>query len=107
MLSKAYETGRFRFVHYRTDSIPSAAAEHGDRELVVQTERADAMLVVGTSGTVYPAAGFPVDLARRGGLLVEVNPEESDLTELMTIFLRGPAGALLTRLADRVDELRR
>ena len=38
-------------------------------------ERADCMLVVGTSATVYPAAGFAVDIARRGGCLIEVNPE--------------------------------
>ncbi len=64
-------------------------------------ERADCMLVVGTSATVYPAAGFAVDIARRGGCLIEVNPEPSDLTELATIFLRGPAGAVLRRLSER------
>jgi NAD-dependent deacetylase len=65
-------------------------------------ERADCMLVVGTSATVYPAAGFAVDIARRGGCLIEVNPEESDLTEIASVFLRGPAGALLSALAERV-----
>ena len=40
VLSKAYGTGRFRFVHYRTDSI--AADDSGaDRALVLQAERAD------------------------------------------------------------------
>jgi NTE family protein len=40
-LSKAYGSGRFRFVHYRTDSIESAVAPGADRELVVQAERSD------------------------------------------------------------------
>jgi hypothetical protein len=40
VLSKAYGTGRFRFVHYRTDSI-AADASRGDRSLVLQAERAD------------------------------------------------------------------
>jgi NTE family protein len=41
VLSKAYGTGRFRFVHYRTDSIAAAGAPGVDRALVVQAERAD------------------------------------------------------------------
>lgn len=40
-LSKAYRTGRFRFVHYRTDSIAAADAAGTDRSLVIQAERAD------------------------------------------------------------------
>ena len=41
VLSKAYGTGRYRFVHYRTDSIAAAGAAGTDRSLVVQAERAD------------------------------------------------------------------
>jgi NAD-dependent deacetylase len=61
-------------------------------------ERADCMLLVGTSGTVYPAADFPLEVLRRGGALVEVNPHPSELSELATLSLRGPAGAVLERL---------
>ena len=67
-------------------------------------ERADCMLAVGTSATVYPAAGFAVEIARRGGCLIEVNPEPSDLTELASIFLRGPGAALLSALAQSVEK---
>jgi NAD-dependent deacetylase len=62
-------------------------------------ERADCMLVIGTSATVYPAAEFPLDVLRRGGCLIEVNPEPSELSELAALSLRGPGGAVLTRLA--------
>jgi NAD-dependent deacetylase len=67
-----------------------------------EAERADCMIVAGTSATVFPAAQFPFDVAQRGGDLVEVNPYESDLTPLCRHALRGPAGEILPALADLV-----
>jgi NAD-dependent deacetylase len=61
-------------------------------------ELCDCMLVVGTSATVYPAADFPIDVLRRGGRVIEVNPYESELTPYATTSLQGPAGAVLARL---------
>jgi len=65
-------------------------------------ERAECMLVVGTSATVFPAAEFPLDVLRRGGSVIEVNPHESELTPLATLSLRGPGGAVLERLVAEV-----
>jgi NAD-dependent deacetylase len=67
-----------------------------------ESERADCMIVAGTSATVYPAAQFPISIQRRGGDLVEVNPYESEITALCRIALRGPAGEMLPRLVERV-----
>lgn len=62
----------------------------------------DLMLVVGTSATVFPAADFPLQVLQRGGALIEVNPEASELSHYATESLRGPAGALLERLLHHV-----
>lgn len=70
------------------------------------TREADCMLVAGTSATVFPAAGFPLEVLRAGGALIEVNPEPSELTPLATLSLRGPAGAVLDRLLHHLLELR-
>jgi len=67
--------------------------------------RADCMLVAGTSATVYPAAGFPLEVARSGGDLVEVNPEPTDLTPLAAASLQGPGGPILERLLHWVGRL--
>lgn len=67
-----------------------------------EAERADCMLVVGTSATVYPAAGFPIEVHRRGGLLIEVNPYETELTPLCQIVLRGPAAEILPEVVARI-----
>jgi len=71
------------------------------RRCFEEVECADGMLVIGTTATVFPAAELPYDVARRGGFLIEVNPYESELTHAATLSLRGPAGAVLSRLVER------
>jgi len=60
----------------------------------------DCMIVAGTSATVYPAAQFPIEVRQRGGILIEVNPYESELTPICNISLRGPSGEILPQLVD-------
>ena len=52
--------------------------------------RADVCFVVGTSAIVYPAAGLPASARRAGAFLVEVNPEETPLSGICDVTLRGP-----------------
>ncbi len=63
-----------------------------------QLERATVLLVVGTSGSVYPAAGF-VRLARQRGVrTVYVGPEEPLNAEAFDDILLGPATQVLPEL---------
>ncbi|MDB4948200.1 MAG: Silent information regulator protein Sir2 [Gemmatimonadetes bacterium] len=65
-------------------------------------ERCDVLLMVGTSGTVWPAAELP-RVARAGGArVVEVNPEAGDFAGAVDLFLQGPAGQVLPALLDCV-----
>ncbi len=61
-------------------------------------ERCDCMLLVGTSGTVNPAARLPLLAKERGASLIEVNPESTPLTSWCDIVLQGPADAILPEL---------
>jgi NAD-dependent deacetylase len=70
-------------------------------------QRADAVLLVGTSAVVYPAAEFPVIAYRRGGRLIEVNPQETPLSEICAAVLRAPSGQALPALLERARELAR
>jgi len=63
------------------------------------------MLLVGTSAVIYPAASFPVDVKTKGGKLIEVNPNETDLTALCDVVLRTQAGESLPLLVARLREL--
>ncbi len=63
-----------------------------------EVERCDVMLVAGTSATVYPAAELPFEVLRRGGRVIEVNLDPSELSGIADPSLRGPGGAVLERL---------
>lgn len=60
--------------------------------------KADLLMVLGTSGVVYPVAGFP-DLAPNARL-AEVNPDPTPLTARSELSVRAPAGAFLAPLTD-------
>jgi NAD-dependent deacetylase len=65
-----------------------------------EAQRADAVLLVGTSAVVYPAAEFPVIAYRRGARLIEVNPQETPLTSICSAVLRSPSGTALPALVN-------
>jgi NAD-dependent deacetylase len=66
---------------------------------------ADVMVVVGTSGVVYPAAGLPEFALARGTVVVEVNPEPTPLSETATLTIREGAGTALPGLLQRLPAL--
>lgn len=57
----------------------------------------DLMLVVGTSGEVWPAASLPEVAAASGARVIGVNPDEVD----GDVWLAGTAGDVLPRLVER------
>lgn len=65
------------------------------------------LLLVGTSGTVWPAAELPHVAKRAGARVVEVNPEPSELTAVADVFLQGAAGKVLPALVRAVAERKR
>lgn len=67
-----------------------------------EAERADCVLVAGTSATVYPAAQFPISVHERGGTLIEVNPHPSEITSLCSVSLRAESGLALPQLVERI-----
>ena len=76
------------------ESLPQDAL---GRAMRASTE-GEVMLVVGTSGVVYPAAALPQLAKEAGNRVIEVNPEASGITPLADIFLPGPAGQVLPHL---------
>ena len=63
--------------------------------------RADLCLVIGTSGVVEPAASIASTTRATGGEVIEINPEETPLTRIATVSIRGTAvgvvGAMLAQ----------
>jgi NAD-dependent deacetylase len=57
--------------------------------------KADLFVSIGTSGNVYPAAGFVRGARMAGAFTVEINLEPSEGTNLFHEHLHGPASALV------------
>ena len=76
------------------ERLPMAAleaAEHAARDC-------ELMLVVGTSGEVYPAAGLALTAHQCGARVVIVNPEVTPLDAVAELCLREPAALCLPQL---------
>ena len=65
--------------------------------------RADCLLVVGTSATVYPAAGLIDVVSSQGGQMIVINTKPDDTRRADTIELIGPAGELIPALLEGID----
>jgi NAD-dependent deacetylase len=66
---------------------------------------ADVLVVVGTSGIVYPAAGLPSAALAQGIPVIEVNPDVTPLSDSATATVRDTAARALPGLLDHLDEL--
>lgn len=76
------------------EPLPIAALDAAERAARACT----LMLVVGTSGTVWPAAGLAALARRAGAQVLIVNPQPSDIDDDAHAVLRGTAAALLPPL---------
>jgi NAD-dependent deacetylase len=77
------------------ETIPFAALQNSERF----ARMCDAMLVVGTSATVEPAASIPHIAKQNGARIIEINPEPTPLTRTISdISLMGPAGDMVSEL---------
>ena len=82
------------------EPIPQDAWFASRREIAA----ADVVLIVGSTGEVYPAASLPHQAAENGARILEINPEESSFTRTITdVFIALSAG----RAMNRIEELLR
>lgn len=76
------------------EALPEAALRGAERAL----ERCNVVLVIGTSGMVYPAAQLPLIALERGATIVEVNPDPTPLTPKARYSFRGKAWDIVPQL---------
>lgn len=60
--------------------------------------QAEVALVIGTSSLVYPAASLPQLARAAGAFVIEVNPEQTSLSRLADVWLRGRAAEIVPAL---------
>lgn len=77
--------------HLPADALAAAEAA---------VHRCELMLVVGTSGVVYPAAGLVLGAHQRGVRVVIINPDPTDLDPVADLCLRERAAQCLPPLLE-------
>lgn len=78
------------------EMLPERVLDHAHRAV----KHCDVMLVVGTSGVVYPAAQLPFLAKQSGAHVIDVNPEPNPISEIAEVYLPGAGGELLPRVVD-------
>ena len=76
------------------EMLPPGAMEAAERA----ARAADVMVVVGTSGAVWPAAGLAATARRAGSFVAIVNPHASEIDAEAHLLLPGSAARTLPRL---------
>lgn len=65
-------------------------------------DQCDALICIGSSLEVEPAASMPFQALKRGALVIEVNPTPTELSDRADASLLGPAGEILPALLREV-----
>jgi NAD-dependent deacetylase len=80
------------------EALPHAALQRA----VELSQQADVMLVIGTKGAVYPAALLPLYAKEAGATVLEINPQESDITYLAKHWLPMPSGEAMPQIVELI-----
>jgi len=71
-------------------------------EKYLQRDPCDVVIVAGTTATFGYIIDWALRASRRGGELIEVNPEETSLSRFATRLVRGPAAVTLPQILDQI-----
>ncbi len=67
-------------------------------EALDAAQHCDALLSIGTSSVVYPAAGIAETALQSGATVIEINPDDTPLSNAAQFVIRGAAGEILPQL---------
>jgi len=65
------------------------------RMSVISIAQCDLFVSIGTSGVVWPAAGYPEVVRKNGAFCIEINPELNQMSHLYDESIRQTAGNAL------------
>jgi len=72
-----------------------------------ESKSCSAVLVIGTSAVVYPAATIPITAKERGAIVIEINMEPTPLTDQIADYLIcGSAGEIVPAIVEEVKRAR-
>jgi NAD-dependent deacetylase len=72
-----------------------------------ESKSCSAVLVIGTSAVVYPAASIPITAKESGAIVIEINMEPTPLTDQISDYLiSGSAGEIIPAIVEEVKRIR-
>ena len=80
------------------EALPLRETERVEKYL--QRDSCGVVIVVGTTATFGYIIGWALRASRRGGELIEINPEETPLSQFATRLVREPAAVAVPRIVD-------
>jgi len=84
------------------ENIPNQAFENS----FDAAKNADVLIIVGTTGEVYPASLIPIEAKNNNAKIIEINLEESSYTNKITdIFIQNRAGEVFPEILKEIDKL--
>ena len=83
------------------EALPIAAIDAAQQA----ARECDVFFSVGTSTQVFPAADLPFEANVRGAVVVEINPDETPLTQHADYVLRAPSGIALPLLLEKLNSV--
>ena len=87
------------FVFFK-EGIP----QHVAVQSFAETQKADVVLVIGTTGEVMPACAIPYKAQMHGATIIEINPNLSNYTNSITeVFLKGKATEMMKALELKIS----
>jgi len=86
----------------RPDVVWFGEVPYGMDRIMLELHRADLFVSIGTSGAVYPAAGFVQYAGQQGARTLELNLLPSEGSHLFDEARHGPAGVLVPAWVDEV-----
>jgi len=64
----------------------------------------DTLLSIGTSGVVYPAAGFIRFAVMNSKKVIEINLDETPFSKMVDVSIRGKAGEILPKIVNQLKK---
>lgn len=71
-----------------------------------EAQNADVVIVLGTSGMVWPAAGIPYEAKKTRATIIEINPTSNAFRDITDIYVKEHSGEAMPKIVDMVMEMR-
>ncbi len=90
----------------RPDVVMFGEAVQQMPESFREAQSADVVIVLGTSGVVWPAAGVPYEARQAGARVIDINPTASAFRDITDVYINSHSGAAMPQILEELKRIR-